>query len=189
MRDADAEYLFLSPEQLAKGEVIEQLGHPPVIALTATAAEPVRQDIAERLGLRRCHQVIASFDRPNLRLTVERAPDDEAKRDAVISRARALTADPASRCGLLYVASRKDAERYAGELDALGVRVAAYHAGMKRDDREQVHETTSRGCSAAGHREARRSGRARVRQGTGLSRQTTDARGEPAGTSRCGGHH
>ena len=98
-----AEYIFLSPEQLAKdevvnrlvqaevglfvideahcvsawghdfrpdylrlGQVIERLGHPPVIALTATAALPVRRDIVDRLGLRDHGEVIASFDRPEL---------------------------------------------------------------------------------------------------------------------------
>jgi ATP-dependent DNA helicase RecQ len=177
VREDEAEYLFLSPEQLAKDEVlerlrdldiglfvvdeahcvsawghdfrpdylrlgaaIERLGHPPVIALTATAAQPVRQDIAERLGLRDARQIVASFDRPNLRLAVDRHDDGQRKRNAVIAHVPALTADPATRCGLVYVATRKDAERYADELAAVGVRVAAYHAGMKRDDRDQVHE-------------------------------------------------
>ena len=144
MRQGDAEYLFLAPEQLAKDEVvdelagldvslfvvdeahcvsswghdfrpdylrlapvIERLGHPRVIALTATAALPVRRDIVERLGLREHREVIASFDRPNLHLGVERFSDDTDKRHAVITRVRALTSDPATRCGLVYVASRK----------------------------------------------------------------------------------
>ena len=45
----------------------------------------------------------------------------------------------------MYVTSRKDAETYAGELAAEGVRVAAYHAGMKAADRERVHEEFLRG--------------------------------------------
>src|SRR5947209_7155428 len=113
VREGDAEYLFLSPEQLAKDEVVEQLaglgvslfvvdeahcvsawghdfrpdylrlgpvierlGHPPVIALTATAAPPVRKEIVERLGLRDPAEVIASFDRPELRLAVETLADE-----------------------------------------------------------------------------------------------------------------
>jgi ATP-dependent DNA helicase RecQ len=175
--DGEAGYLFLSPEQLAKdevvdrlaglgvglfvvdeahcvsawghdfrpdylrlGPVIERLAHPPVIALTATAARPVRADIVERLGLRDPRVVIASFDRPNLHLAVQRATDDGRKRADVVVRVRALAADPATRRGLLYTASRKDAEHYAGELQQTGVRVAAYHAGMRAADRRRVHD-------------------------------------------------
>ncbi|HEX2263864.1 MAG TPA: ATP-dependent DNA helicase RecQ, partial [Pseudonocardiaceae bacterium] len=177
IRQGEAEYLFLSPEQLAKddvvnalvelrvslfvvdeahcvsawghdfrpdylrlGPVIQRLGHPPVIALTATAALPVRRDIVQRLGLREHREVIASFDRPNLYLGVERFTDDTGKRHCVITRVRALTADPATRRGLVYTASRADTEFYADELAQCGVRVAAYHAGMKAADRQRVHE-------------------------------------------------
>jgi ATP-dependent DNA helicase RecQ len=177
IRQGKAEYAFLSPEQLAKdevvdaladlgvslfvvdeahcvsawghdfrpdylrlGPVIERLGHPRVVALTATAALPVRRDIVQQLGLRKHREVSASFDRPNLHLAVERFTDDRDKQHSVITRVRALTADPATRRGLIYVASRTDAEFYADELVQCGVGVAAYHAGMKAADRERVHE-------------------------------------------------
>ncbi|MFL6064465.1 MAG: RecQ family ATP-dependent DNA helicase [Friedmanniella sp.] len=175
--DGDAEYLFLSPEQLAKddvveelaalgvglfvvdeahcvsawghdfrpdylrlGPVIERLGHPPVVALTATAALPVRRDIVARLGLRDHGEVIASFDRPNLRLAVQHASEDRRKRDLVVLHVRTLMADPETQCGLVYTASRKDAEYYAGELEQVGISAAAYHAGLRASDRQQVHE-------------------------------------------------
>ena len=175
--EGDAEYLFLSPEQLAKDEVVEELatlgislfvvdeahcvsawghdfrpdylrlggviarlGHPPVVALTATAALPVRRDIVERLRLRDHREVVSSFDRPNLRLAVEHASEDRRKRDQVVIRVRTLMADPGTRCGLVYTASRKDAEHYAGELEQLGLRVAAYHAGLRAAERARVHE-------------------------------------------------
>ncbi|GAA3436299.1 RecQ family ATP-dependent DNA helicase [Kutzneria kofuensis] len=177
LRAGEARYVFLSPEQLAKPEVVDELtelqvslfvvdeahcvsswghdfrpeylrlapvigrlGHPPVLALTATAAPPVRADIAERLGLRDPVQVVASFDRPNLHLSVQRFTEDAEKRNAVTAHVRTLTADPATRCGLVYTASRKDAESHAEELARIGVRAAAYHAGMKAADRERVHE-------------------------------------------------
>jgi ATP-dependent DNA helicase RecQ len=128
------------PDYLRLAPVIERLGHPPVVALTATAAGPVRRDIVTRLGLRDPREIIASFDRPNLRLTVHHAADDTRKRSAVVVGVRTLTADPATRRGLVYTASRKDAEYYADELGQLGVRAAAYHAGMKAAARQLVHE-------------------------------------------------
>jgi ATP-dependent DNA helicase RecQ len=167
-----AEYLFLSPEQLAKdevvaelaqarpsllvvdeahcvsawgygfrpdylrlGHVIARLGHPTVIALTATAAPPVRADVVERLGLRNVREIIAGFDRPNLYLEVLRFLDDASKRRAVIER---TAAEP--KPGLLYAATRKDAEAYAAELAGLGLTAVPYHAGMKAADRKRVHQ-------------------------------------------------
>ena len=171
VRAGQAEYVFLSPEQLAKpdvvdrlvearpsliaideahcvsswghdfrpdylqlGRVIERLGHPPVIALTATASPPVREDIVETLGLRRLHQLVRGFDRPNISLDVRRFADEPAKR-------RALVADATGRTGLglVYVATRRDATSYAKELAAAGLRAEAYHAGMKASERERVH--------------------------------------------------
>jgi ATP-dependent DNA helicase RecQ len=120
--------------------VIERLGHPRVVILTATAALPVRRDIISQLGLRDHREIIASFDRPKLRLAVERFTDDTAKSTAVIARIRTLTADPATGPGLLYAASRKDTDSYASELAEIGVWAASYHAGMKAVDREQMHQ-------------------------------------------------
>ncbi|GAA4497429.1 RecQ family ATP-dependent DNA helicase [Actinoallomurus oryzae] len=171
IRAGQAEYVFLSPEQLAKpevvdklvaarpsliaideahcvsawghdfrpdylrlGRVIDRLGHPPVIALTATASPPVREDIVEVLGLRNLRQVIRGFDRPNIGLRVRRFTEESDKR-------RALLEDVAGRdgLGLVYVATRRDATAYAKELTEAGVRAEAYHAGMKTADRERVH--------------------------------------------------
>jgi ATP-dependent DNA helicase RecQ len=84
--------------------------------------------------------VIGSFTRPNHHLSVERETDEARKRSAVVVRVRSLTADPATRNGLVYTASRKDAEYYAAELARVGVRVEHYHAGMRTAERERVHE-------------------------------------------------
>ncbi len=123
------------PDYLRLGGVVEQLGHPAVVALTATAAPPVRQEIVDRLRLRDPLCVVRGFDRPNLHLAVSQPRSDEAKRDAVVVRA-AAEAKP----GIVYTATRKDAVSYAGALGELGLRACAYHAGMKASDREQAHE-------------------------------------------------
>ena len=168
----ETEYVFLSPEQLAKDEVvaavadsspslfvvdeahcvsswghdfrpdylrlapvIERLGHPPVLALTATAAPPTRADIVERLGMRDHREVIASFDRPNIHLAVSRFQSDDDKRAAVVEH---VTRAP--KPGLVYAATRKDTEAYAEALTERDVRAAAYHAGLKAADRERVQQ-------------------------------------------------
>ncbi|ORT57229.1 RecQ family ATP-dependent DNA helicase [Streptomyces sp. CB03238] len=172
VRHGDAEYLFLSPEQLTKDEVVERLaraapslfvvdeaqcvaswghdfrpdylrlaqaiqrvGRPTVLALTATAAPPVREEIVHRLDMEAPALVVAGFDRPNITLEVRRFPDDADKRRAVVERA---AAEP--KPGIVYTATRKDAGKYAAELAGLGLSAAAYHAGLAAGERSRVHD-------------------------------------------------
>jgi ATP-dependent DNA helicase RecQ len=123
------------PDYLRLGEVVERLGHPTVLALTATAAPPVRQDIVDRLRMRTPAEYVRGFNRPNLRLAARQFTEDSEKRRAVVEH---VAAEPG--CGLLYVATRKDAERYAADLTGRGRRAAAYHAGARKSERERVHE-------------------------------------------------
>lgn len=123
------------PDYLRLGEAIERLGHPPVVALTATAAPPVREDIIERLGLREPLVVTRGFDRPNLELCVVRHVDEADKRRALLERTVELGGP-----GLVYVARRRAAEEHAAELVERGVTAAAFHAGLRAADRARVHE-------------------------------------------------
>ncbi|GAA1001864.1 RecQ family ATP-dependent DNA helicase [Acrocarpospora macrocephala] len=173
-----AEFVFLSPEQLAKPEVvarlakvkpsliavdeahcvsswghdfrpdylrlgkaIELLGHPPVVALTATAAPNVREEIIRSLGLKRPKEIVRGFDRPNIHLAVRRFAKDGDKRRALIEHAATREG-----LGLVYVASRREAEEYAGAIAALGRRAEPYHAGMRSAERTRVHELFSAGA-------------------------------------------
>jgi ATP-dependent DNA helicase RecQ len=123
------------PDYLRLGEAIERLGHPTVLALTATAAPPVREDIVELLRLRDPAQVIGGFDRPNIWLEVSREITAEDKRRALI--ARVLTEEPP---GLVYTQTRRETEEYAEALREAGVDAHAYHAGLKAAERQAVHE-------------------------------------------------
>jgi ATP-dependent DNA helicase RecQ len=78
--------------------------------------------------------VVGGFDRPNISLDVRHVVDDEAKRRAVTDTAAEL-AGP----GLVYCATRKEAEDHAAALSERGVRAAAYHAGLKSAQRDDVH--------------------------------------------------
>jgi ATP-dependent DNA helicase RecQ len=122
------------PDYLALGGAIDRLGHPPIVALTATGSGPVRDDIVERLGLHEPLVLARGFDRPGIRLEVRRHESEGDKRRAVLQQVLDATGP-----GLLYVATRADAERYADELRSRGVSADAYHAGLPDRDREEVH--------------------------------------------------
>ncbi|MFE7844816.1 RecQ family ATP-dependent DNA helicase [Microbacterium sp. NPDC057407] len=123
------------PDYLRLDAVRHDLGDPPTVALTATGAEPVRREIARRLALDDPLVVVRDVDRPNISLEVVRAASDETKRAAVADLLTEL-AGP----GLLYTATRRDAEEYAGSLAARGLRAEAYHAGLSAAARKRVHE-------------------------------------------------
>ena len=121
------------PDYLRLGAVADALGRPPVLALTATAAPPVREEIVARLGMRDPHVQVSGFDRPNLWFGVERFHEHSAKERALTERVR-----DADKPGIVYTATRKDAERLAEQLAAAGLRADAYHGGMAARRREEV---------------------------------------------------
>nr|WP_296067828.1 RecQ family ATP-dependent DNA helicase [uncultured Actinoplanes sp.] len=123
------------PDYLALGEMIEGIGRPPVLALTATASPPVRDDIIDRLRLRDPEIHVSGLDRRNLMLEVAYCPDEDY-------RWRRLTAllDTGAAPGIVYVATRRTAEELAEKLRDAGYRAEFYHGGMAAGLREQRHE-------------------------------------------------
>jgi ATP-dependent DNA helicase RecQ len=134
------------PDYLRLDGVIAQLGHPPVLALTATAAPPVRTDMLNRLGLVDPVEVIASFDRPNLQLAAVLHSDEDQRRAAVLDRAESLSAENGGR-GLVYCTARAETGRLAEALRLRGVAAEAYHAGLGRARREAVQDRFASGAT------------------------------------------
>src|SRR3954447_23158719 len=123
------------PDYLKLGAVAETLGRPPVLALTATAAPPVRDEIVERLGMRSPEVIVRGFDRPEIWLGVERFHAERSKREALLER---VAAEP--KPGIVYAATRRLSEELAGELPEHGVSAVAYHAGLSRRARMAAQE-------------------------------------------------
>ncbi len=123
------------PDYLKLGAVIDALGHPTVLALTATASPRVREEITQHLHMRDPRVIVAGFDRPNIWLGVRAFRDEDWKRERLLAAAR-----KAPRPGIVYVATRKHAEDVAAELVERGVRALAYHGGMKPAVRDAVQQ-------------------------------------------------
>ncbi len=95
----------------------------PRIALTATADDPTRREIAERLGLEDARQFITSFDRPNIRYRV--VQKDNARRQLLD-----FLAAHRGEAGIVYCLSRRNVDETAAFLAGQGIDALPYHAGL-----------------------------------------------------------
>ena len=101
----------------------------PIAALTATADEATRADIAARLFGGDVETLVLGFDRPNIRLTV--SPKKEWKRQLLDTVSRHAGAS-----GIVYCLSRRKTEETAAFLAGEGIKALPYHAGMSKEARE-----------------------------------------------------
>ncbi len=125
------------PAYLALGQVIQTLGKPTVLALTATATPAVREDILIQLGIPNTKTIVKGFDRPNLRYEVIRAESEAAKLKSL----KALFETGLEGTGIIYTATIKNAlevQRYLH--DQLDLPAAVYHSKLQKHDRVSVHE-------------------------------------------------
>jgi ATP-dependent DNA helicase RecQ len=132
------------PDYLRLASIIAELGHPPVMACTATATPKVADEIVTRLGLRDPARVRSGFDRPNLSFDV--LPFDG---EGSVARKRATLVAGVSmaenRPAVVYCGTRKSTEEVADLLSAEGLRVGAYHAGMPAERRSARQDAFMRG--------------------------------------------
>ena len=101
----------------------------PIIALTATADEETRRDIAKKLFGGKVETLVLGFDRPNIKLSVAARSDGPRQLLDFIRRHQGQS-------GIVYCLSRKKTEETAAALERGGVRALAYHAGMTKDARD-----------------------------------------------------
>ncbi|MGL4490031.1 MAG: DNA helicase RecQ [Rhizobiaceae bacterium] len=107
--------------------------HTPIGAFTATADEPARRDIVQKLfgGHAKVH--VSGFDRPNISLTVTPKANTGNQMLAFLNGRESQT-------GIVYALSRKSCEEWAKHLNANGYRAIAYHAGLTPAQRTEAQE-------------------------------------------------
>ncbi|MPZ72202.1 MAG: RecQ family ATP-dependent DNA helicase, partial [Nitriliruptorales bacterium] len=110
------------------------MGRPPILALTATAPEAVRTDVARELKLRDPETVARGFDRTNLYFGVVRVTDPD-RRERQLAK---LLTQYAGSSVVVYCTTRRESEETALALLELGINAGHYHGGMDGALREEV---------------------------------------------------
>jgi ATP-dependent DNA helicase RecQ len=105
----------------------------PVMALTATATQKVREDIIDQLSLDKAQIFISSFNRPNLSYAV--LPKKNSY-DHLIN----IFREHRNEAAIIYCFSRKDTEHLAADLRQEGFKALPYHAGLESEARRTNQE-------------------------------------------------
>ena len=117
------------PEYIRLSVLHERYPNVPRIALTATADQQTRAEIAHRLQLDDARQFVSSFDRPNIRYSIVEKTNGRKQLIDFIS------SEHPQDSGIVYCLSRKKVEETADFLCEHGIRALPYHAGMEHSVR------------------------------------------------------
>ncbi len=123
------------PSYLHLRHVIGELGRPPVLALTATAAPDRVQDILESLGIPEARVIWGGVERENLTLEVLRTVNQEEKERALLE---VLESTPGST--IVYVTTVNGANELREWLHEHGISTERYHGRLRRRERVAAQE-------------------------------------------------
>lgn len=112
------------------GQLRERFPTVGIHAFTATATEPVRDDIVQALNLRHCTPIVGHFDRPNLLYRVQYRTNLMKQLCDILDRYP-------DEGGVIYCISRKDVDELAASLKTKGYNALPYHAGLTADARQR----------------------------------------------------
>ena len=105
----------------------------PIIALTATATEDVREDIVKQLSLENHKMFISSFNRPNLSYEVlPKKNSFNSILDIILEHKNSSV--------IIYCFSRNDTQTMVDKLNMHGLNTVAYHAGLNAKTRKENQE-------------------------------------------------
>lgn len=126
------------PDYLTLGSIADRIGRPPILALTATATQIVRDDIIRQLEMRDPYITVTGFARPNLRFEVARTVNDNLK-DGIVENILRDTHGP----GVIYAATVKEASRLHARLVETfdgQLQIGLYHGKMAAAKRRATQD-------------------------------------------------
>jgi ATP-dependent DNA helicase RecQ len=121
------------PEYLQLAQLKRTLPDVPIIALTATADRLTRKDIIEKLELNHPATFVSSFNRANIRYTIEPKKNNVEKLITFLEKHK-------DESGVIYCLSRASTEKLANDLSEQGFQALPYHAGIEKEVRGKHQE-------------------------------------------------
>lgn len=122
------------PSYLEIADFLAKLSDRPVVsAFTATATERVKQDIAASLHLQNPVTVVTGFDRPNLFFRVGNRKGGKETDNSIINYVKRHEDES----GIIYCATKKNADSVYALLLQYGIAAGRYHAGLSLEERKK----------------------------------------------------
>ncbi|OMJ94051.1 hypothetical protein SteCoe_2821 [Stentor coeruleus] len=108
----------------------------PILALTGTATDQIREDVVSVLSMRAPKYFLASFNRPNLFYSVY-----EKTNKCLENIATYIKNKQNQECGLIYCISKKDCEKVSKKL-SFDYKITShhYHADLNDKDRHKIQD-------------------------------------------------
>ncbi|MDX3772569.1 DNA helicase RecQ [Chromatiaceae bacterium AAb-1] len=125
------------PDYMALALLKQRFPQVPILALTATADPATRHDITQQLGLQSPYIYVGSFDRPNIRYTVQEKFRPTEQLVTYLKQQENAS-------GIIYCSSRRKVDELTAQLSERGFNVAAYHAGHDSEQRTAVQDAFKR---------------------------------------------
>ena len=116
--------------------VKERFPGVPILALTATADRLTRIDIKKQLNIPDAKLFIKSLDRPNISLSVVSGLSGKQKLGRIVD----FIEKHNGQSGIIYCLSRKNTETLAHNLNVLGIRAKAFHAGLPTSEKLKIQQ-------------------------------------------------
>lgn len=128
------------PDYLRISEILPDIGHPRVLALTATATAKVTEEIKDYLKISDPFVYSHPMDRSNIAYDIKKFNGGNEKMDWL----RKFVSENKGP-GIIYAGTRKKSQELSSLLNASGIRTAYYHGGMEHQDRIFVQQQFQNG--------------------------------------------
>ena len=126
------------PDYAQLGILKRQFPRTPIMAVTATASNKVRDDVCRILKIQSNYQFFrSSANRPNLTYSVRPKPGSNTQ--LIEDMAEYIKTHHARDTGIVYTFTKKEADTVAQTLDSMGISAASYHAAVSASRKEIIH--------------------------------------------------